>query len=139
MPNNPTSVNLDVRNSSSNGDGWTNVQAANGAAYSYKYVGGNQPDNNGKVVFGVSGGNAAVTLGFAASADPRYQFVGSNVVTFQNDPDGQLSTQGAAPRTRVINDKCSAELDATYKVNVTDTTANTTIQCDPEIKNTPAR
>jgi hypothetical protein len=139
MSNNPTSVTLDVRNSSSNGDGWTNVQAANGAPYSYKYVGGNQSDNNGKVVFGISGGNAAVTLGFATSTDTRYQFVGSNAITFQNDPGGQLSTQGAAPRTRVINDTCTADLDATYKVLVTDTTANTTIPCDPIIQNKPAK
>lgn len=138
MSNNPTSVTLDVRNSSTNGDGWTNVQAANGAPYSYKYVGGNQSDNNGKVVFGVGGGNAAVTLGFAASTDARYQFVG-NAVTFQNDPNGQLSTQGAASRTRVINDSCTGELDATYKVTVTDSTANTTIPCDPIIQNKPAR
>ena len=139
MPNNnPTSVNLDVRNSSSNGDGWTNVQAANGAAYSYKYVGGNQPDNNGKVVYGVGGGNAALTLGFVESADARYQF-GNNAVSFQNDPAGQLSTHGNAPRTRVINDSCSGDLDATYKVNVTDSTANTTIPCDPVIQNKPAK
>jgi len=139
MSNNPTSVSLDVRNSSSNGDGWTNVQAANGAPYSYKYTGGNHSDNNGKVVFGVGGGNAAVTLGFASTTDPRYQFVGNNVVTFQNDPNGQLSTHGAATGTRVINDNCSAELDATYKVTVTDTTANTTVPCDPVIQNKPAK
>lgn len=138
MPNNPTSVTLDIRNSSSNGDGWTNVQAANGSAYSYKYVGGNQSDNNGKVMFGVGGGNAAVTLNFASTTDTRYQF-GSNAITFQNDPGGQLSTQGAAPRTRVINDTCADQLDATYKVAVTDSTANTTIPCDPVIQNVPAK
>lgn len=139
MPNNPTSVTLDVRNSSTNGDGWTNVQAANGAPYSYKYTGGNHSDNNGRILFGVSGGNAAVTLGFAGSTDARYQFVGNNVVTFRNDPNGQLSTQGAATRTRVINDSCTGELDATYKVLVTDTTANTTVPCDPIIQNKPAK
>lgn len=138
MPNNPTSVTLDVRNSASNGDGWTNVSAANGATYSYKYVGGNQNSNDGKVVFGVGGGNAAVTLNFASTTDTRYQF-GSNAVSFQNDPNGQLSTQGNAPRTRVINDSCSDNLDGTYKVTVTDTTANTTIPCDPVIQNQPVR
>jgi hypothetical protein len=139
MSNNPTSVTLDVRNSSTNGDGWTNVNAANGQPYSYKYVGGNQADNNGKVVFGVGGGNAAVTLNFASTTDTRYQLVGTNAITFQNDPAGQLSTQGAATRTRVINDSCSGNLDGTYKVTVTDTTANTTIPCDPVIQNKPAK
>jgi hypothetical protein len=133
-------VTLDVRNFSTNGDGWTNVNAANGQPYSYKYVGGNQSDNNGKVVFGVGGGNAAVTLGFASTTDSRYQFGSNpNPISFQNDPNGQLSAQGAAPRTRVINDSCAGNLDATYKVSVTDTTANTTIPCDPIIQNKPAK
>ncbi|MDB6164256.1 MAG: hypothetical protein JWL98_1688 [Xanthomonadaceae bacterium] len=135
MPaNNPTSVMLDVRNSSTNGDGWSNVSGANGAPYSYKYVGGNQPANNGSVTYGIGGGNAAVTVGFVSTADPRYQF---STITFQNDPTGQLSTHGNAPRTRVVNDSCSGVLDGSYKVTVTDTTANTTIPCDPGIKNLP--
>lgn len=138
MPNNPTSVTLDVRNSASNGGGWINVNAANGAPYSYLYTGGNQPDNNGTTILGIGGGNAAITLGFASTTDARYQFNGS-AITFQNDPNSQLSTQGNANRTRVINDRCSAELDGSFKVVVTDTTANTTIACDPAVKNQPMR
>jgi hypothetical protein len=138
VSNNPTSVTLDVRNSSSNGGGWVNVTAANGAPYSYLYTGGNQPGNNGSVFFGVGGGNAAVTLGFASSTDNRYQFVG-DAVSFQNDTQSQLSTHGNAGRTRVINDSCNAQLDGSFKVLVTDTTANTTIACDPVIKNQPSR
>jgi len=136
MPNNPTSVTLDVRASSSNGGGWVNVNAANGAPYSYLYAGGNEPANNGNIGFGTGGGNAAVTLGFASSTDPRFQFVG-DAVTFQNDSGGQLSTHGNASRTRVINDSCVAELNGSYKVVVTDTAANTTIACDPVITNRP--
>ena len=138
MSNNPTNVTLDVRNSSSNGGGWVNVAAANGAPYSYLYTGGNQPGNNGSVVYSVGGGNAAVTLSFASTTDTRYQFVG-DCVSFQNDPQSQLSTHGNAGRTRVINDSCSAELDGSFKVQVTDSTANTTIPCDPVIKNQPSR
>lgn len=139
MPsNNPTNVSLDVRNSSSNGGGWVNVNAANGAPYSYLYTGGNQ-GNNGNISYGVGNGNAAITLTFASSTDARYSFVGSNAITFQGDPDGQLSTHGNASRTRVINDSCSGELTGTYKVLVTDSTANTTIQCDPEIRNVPSK
>jgi hypothetical protein len=136
MPNNPTSTTLDVRNSESNGGGWTNVQAANGATYSYLYTGGNQPGNNGSLLFGIGSGNAAITLGFASTTDTRYAF---DSISFVNDPNQQLSTQGNAPRTRVINDKCTADLDGSYKVLVMDNTANTTIPCDPVIQNQPAR
>jgi hypothetical protein len=138
MPNNPTSVTLDVSNSASNGGGWTNVVAANGATYSYLYAGGNQAGNNGALLFGIGGGNAATTLSFATNTDARYQF-GENAISFVNDSNNQLSTHGNAPRTRVINDSCTAALDGSYKALVTDTTANTTIQCDPTIKNQPAR
>lgn len=133
MPgNNPTNATLDVRNGPSDGDGWTNVTASNNAIYSYKYVGGNQPANNGSIVYSVGGGNAATTLVFATTTDARYQF---DSVTFIDDTASQLSTQGNAPRTRVINNRCSAVIDARYKVLVRDTTANATIQCDPMIKN----
>jgi hypothetical protein len=134
MPNNPTNTTLDVRNSASNGGGWTNVQAANGATYSYLYTGGTQPGNNGAMVFSVGGGNAAITLTFASTTDTRYEF---DTISFVNDPNQQLSTQGNAPRTRVVNDKCTDVLDGSYKVLVKDTTANTTIPCDPTIKNQP--
>ena len=117
MPNNPTNTTLDVRNSPTDGGGWTNVQAANGA-----------------MIFGVGGGNAAITLTFASTTDTRYQF---QSISFVNDPNQQLSTQGNAPRTRVVNDKCTDVLDGSYKVLVMDTTANTTIPCDPTIKNQP--
>lgn len=137
MPaNNPTSCTLDVRNSASNGDGWTNVTAANGATYSYKYTGGNQSANDGSVKFTVGRGNAAVTVNFASTTDTRYRFDGA-CVGFTGDNANQLSTQGNAPRTRVINDSCSSEINAQYKVTVTDTTANTTIPCDPMIANVP--
>ena len=133
MPNNPTSTTLDVRNVASNGgDGYTNVQAANGATYSYRYTGGNQPGNNGSVQYGIGGGNAAITLHL--TSDPRYQI---SSIGFQNDPNNQLSTHGNANTMRVINDSCSGPLDGKYTVTVLDTSANTTIPCDPTIKNVP--
>jgi hypothetical protein len=134
MPaNNPTSVSLDVRDFASTGDGWTNVTASNGKPYSYKYTGGNQPADDGSVEFASGQGNAAVTLSLIA--DGRYQ-IASNGVTFLNDPQGQLAAQGNAPRTRVINDSCSAPLQASYKVSVIDTQdGNASIACDPFIIN----
>ena len=137
-PNNPTSVSLDVRNFSSEAP-WVNVNGSNGAPYSYLYTGGNAPGNknNGDCEFGIGGGNAAITLTLVA--DQRYQI---DVITFVNDTaPPQLSTQGNAPRTRVINNKCTEKLppgtdDTRYKVRVVDTGAgNATVQCDPVIIN----
>jgi len=132
MPgNNPTSTSLDVRDSSSDGDGWTNVKGSNDRPYSYKYTGGNN-GNNGAISFTVGGGHAAVTLSLAA--DPRYAI---QSVAFSGDGAQQLSVEGNAPRNRVINDKCSAAIDAQYKVTVLDTVANATVPCDPVIRNVP--
>lgn len=132
MPgNNPTNASLDVRNSSTNGDGWTNVNGSNGAPYSYKYSGGNNGDN-GAVSFNVGGGNAATTLTLVA--DPRYSI---QSVSFSGDTAQQLSTHGNAPRNRVINDSCTAPIDAQYKVMVLDSVANATVACDPPIRNIP--
>jgi hypothetical protein len=133
MPsNNPTNAALDVRDTASNGDGWTNVVASNGATYSYKYVGGNQPANNGSILYSVGGGNAATTLVFATTTDTRYQFAS---ITFTDDNAEQLSPHGEAERTRVIKDRCTAAIDAQYHVLVLDTQVNATIPCDPMIKN----
>lgn len=133
MPgNNPTNATLDVRDTASNGGGWTNVVASNGATYSYKYAGGNQTTNNGSILYSVGRGNAAITLVFADTTDNRYEFAS---VSFTDDDAQQLDTHGNAPRTRVINDKCSAAIDAQYHVQVLDTTANATIPCDPMIRN----
>lgn len=134
MPtNNPNDVELDVRNSSTTGDGWTNVNASNGQPYSYKYSGGDGHSNNGNVTFSVNGGQGVINLSLVA--DARYQFVGQNCITFVNDPNGQLSTHGNATRSRVVNDSCTAALDGQYKVLVTDTSANATIACDPRVIN----
>jgi hypothetical protein len=133
MPdNNPTNAMLDVRDTATKGDGWTNVKASNGATYSYKYAGGNQPANNGSILYSVGRGNAAITLGFADTTDDRYEFAS---VSFTDDNAKQLSTEGNAPRIRIINDKCSEAIDAQYHVQVLDTTTEATIPCDPMIKN----
>ena len=132
MPaNNPTNASLDVRDSSTSGDGWTNVNGSNGAPYSYRYTGGNVA-NNGALSFTVGGGHAATT--FTLVADNRYSI---QSVTFSGDDAQQLDVQGNAPRNRVINDRCSAPIDAQYKVTVFDSVANATVPCDPPIRNIP--
>lgn len=130
MPN-PHSVSLDVRNFPANGDGWTDTTASNGAIYSYKYTGGDPGTNNGTLTFTVGNGNAAVN--FDLIADRRYQ-IGS--IGFTGDNAGQLTTTGNAPRSRVLNDRNTAAINANYKVNVIDTGAgNASVPCDPQIIN----
>lgn len=135
MPS-PNAISLDVRNFATTGDGWTNTQASNGQTYSYKYTGGDPDTNNGTLTFTVGHGNAAVN--FSLIADSRYT-VGSIGFTGDNASDPQLSTTGSAPRSRVLNDKNTAAINANYKVNVIDTgSGNVTVPCDPQITNKPA-
>lgn len=131
-PNKPTSATLDIRDSASNGGGWTNVTASNGATYSYQYTGGNQQANNGSILNAVGGGHAATTLGFAKIADARYEF---DHIAFTGDKAEQLSTEGNASKTRIIKDECTEPVDAQYHVLVRDTEADAILLCDPMIKN----
>lgn len=136
MPtNNTNDVELDVRNSTTDGDGWINVTGSNNQPYSYKYTGGDAHTNYGHVTFSINGGQGVINLSVVA-ADARYQLVGQNCITFTGDKHAQLSTHGNAPRSRVIHDSCTAALDGQYKVLVTDTTANATVACDPRVVNT---
>lgn len=130
MPN-PNGVSLDVRNFASNGDGWTNTTASNGAAYSYKYTGGDAATNNGTVTCTTGHGNASINLSLIA--DTRYRI---DTVSFTGDNASQLTTQGNAPRSRVINDRNTADINASYKLSVIDTgNGNVSIPCDPSIIN----
>jgi hypothetical protein len=131
ITNNPTSTYLEVRASAGDGDGWTTVTASNQATYSCRYTGGNRA-NDGSVGYAVGGGKAAITVNLDGDGK-RYAIEGD--ITFVNDPDGQLTTEGQAPRTRVINNSCTGPLDAQYKVLVRDTHHDATIQCDPPIIN----
>lgn len=130
--NNPTSATLDIRDTASTDKGWTNVEASNGATYSYQYTGGNQPANNGSILNAVGGGQAATTLGFAKELDRRYTF---DKVSFTGDNAEQLSVAGNAPQERIITDRCTAVIDAEYHALVRDTEAGATIACDPMIRN----
>lgn len=132
MPN-PNGVSLDVRNSASSGDGWTDTTASNGQTYSYKYTGGDEGTNNGKVTCTIGNGNAAITLTLIAAS--QYQ-IGTITFTGDSATDPQLSTQGNATGSRVINDKNTVAINANYKVNVIDTgNSNVTVPCDPPITN----
>lgn len=130
MPN-PHEISLDVRDFPASGAGWHNTQASNGSTYSYMYTGGDPATNDGTLTFTVGHGNAAVNL--KLSADARYTI---HNISFSNDTAEQLTTSGNAPRSRVINDKNTAAINASYKVVVTDTgNGNVTVPCDPPIVN----
>lgn len=130
MPN-PHGVSLDIRNSPASGAGWTDTTASNGATYSYQYTGGDADTNNGTVTCTVGNGNAPINLSLIA--DRRYEI---DSVGFTGDDASQLTTQGNAPRSRVINDRNTAPINANYKVNVIDTAnGNVSIPCDPSIVN----
>jgi len=129
MPSNAL-IYLDVRNWASNGsDGYTSTTASNGVVYSYNYTGGD--NNGGHVTFG-SRGHATIEV--RVNADPRYLI---QAVGFTNDANAQLSL-ASDPRgltTVTMHNQNSAVQTANYKVTLTDSSANCTIPCDPQIIN----
>ena len=130
MPS-PVNVNLDVRNFSSNGDGYTNVTASNGQPYSFKFTGGNCSDN-GDVKVTTGQGQAAINV--HVGGDPRYHV---NNITF-NPTNSQFSWHaGGNAAVGVIVDTAVEVVSVKYTVVVIDTTANCTITCDPMIQNVP--
>lgn len=128
-----TNVSLDARNFPSNGsDGYTNTTASNSAVYSYQYGGGS--DGHGNVDETVGGGSATITV--SLNSDSRYQISG---VVISGDIEGQLSSQpaGDSKTSVVITDSDSATGSGYYSITVSDTTANCTFPCDPDIINRP--
>lgn len=128
MPANNSNASLDVRNFPSNGsDGYTDTTASNNAVYSYRYTGGS--DQAGGLRAQVGQGTA--TLNLSLDGDPRYTI---DQVTF-DDPKGQLSWRGNAPRNGVLTDSNTDEEEGYYHVQVRDSVANCTIPCDPMVIN----
>jgi hypothetical protein len=129
MPGKSENVNLMVQPGSQNGNGWTNVNAANGQPYAFKYTGGH--NNNGGLKTKVGDGTA--TLNLNLSTDDRYTI---SDVTFTNDTGNQL-TRTMQTGTATITDLNTVAETADYCVLVADSMGNTTIPCDPMIKNDP--
>ena len=129
MPGNPT-ITLDVRNfAASPGDGYTNTTSSINTTYSYKYSGGDS--NGGNVTFTSRG---RVTIVVQLQSDPRYTI---NTVGFTGDTNNQLSlvSNPHAQTTATIQNLNSVVQTANYKVTVSDSTANCTFPCDPQIIN----
>ena len=133
MPN--TNVSLDVRNTPSNGsDGYTNTTASNGAVYSYRYGGGSDAHGNTNETVGDGGSTITVNL----ESDPRYQIAD---VRFSGFASPNLSTRPASnsATSLVIFDTDTTAGNSYYKITVSDSTANCTFDCDPEINNDPKK
>lgn len=129
-----TNVNLDVRNFPSNGsDGYTNTTASNNAIYSYLYRGGS--DGHGNIEEIADSISGTITVGI--QSDPRYRI---STVVFSGDVEHQLSWQpGDSPTSAVITDSDTETGEGTFCVSVSDTTANCTFPCDPQIRNVPPK
>ena len=124
------SVNLNVQPGSNNGQGWVNVNAANGQPYSFKYTGGDY--GNGGLETMVGQGTATLVVSLSGSNN-RYSMSG---VQFTDDPNEQLSAWGDS-NSITITDINTGELNGDYAITVLDSNVNTTIVCDPMIKNDP--
>ncbi|MCC8363132.1 hypothetical protein LK996_08595 [Lysobacter sp. A6] len=129
MPN-QESVNLNVKFGPQPGQGWTEVIAANGQVYAFKYSGG--ANNNGGLETQVGQGTA--TINVSLSTDNRYSI--SDVV-FTGDGNNQLTRSIGSTSAATITDINTVAETADYCVVVADSVGNTTILCDPMIKNDP--
>lgn len=125
------SVSLDVRNfAATQGDGYTDTTASNGAVYSYKYSGGT--DGNGGVE--VITGTGTLTITVTVNADPRYVI---NDVTLTNNVGDLSWAFGASSYIAIITDTDLDNEDGYYSVLIRDDTAGCTMPCDPPVKNLP--
>ena len=142
MSNNNVSVVLNICNFHNNDGYWINTLAANGSPYSYQYSGGNDheqdnpqghPHGHIKHVVGHGAANIEVQL----RCDPRYEF---DRTAFDGNNQGQLEWQwqGTGSRKRTIKNECNQATSAHYKITIRDTTAGTTVICDPAIRNVPS-
>lgn len=127
-------VNLDCRNSSTNGGGYTNVNSSINTPYSFKFTGGT--DGNGGVTEYTDDGSGQGTINVTVGGDPRYKI---DTITISNDTHGDLSwAYGNDAHTQaVITDTNVDNETAYYSVTVRDTSANCTFLCDPPITNKP--
>lgn len=128
-----TNVSLDVRNMPSNGtDGYTDTTASSNAVYSYQYGGGS--DGHGNMIETADGVSGTITV--SLYSDPRYQITG---VVITGDIEHQLSSEMVANSTTsiIITDSDTSSGSGYYNVTVSDTTANCTFGCDPQITNVP--
>ena len=122
--NKPCTVKLDVRDNYSKG-----YEKVTGQNYWYKYAGGNQGNGHVHHKATNNGVQAKVTIQLD-TAD--YKIVR---IDFEGEHYGQLTATGTDEHTREIENTCTQEMEAHYKVRVCRVGARTAIPCDPMIKN----
>lgn len=118
-------------------EGWTNVQASNGATYGYLFAGGT--NGRGDIEQPV-GEQVVIYLECIAQPYPRYQ-LGGSIIT-DNDPNNEISgIVDDITVARIFDRNDVAESDAEWSVAVADTEAkpSCTIICDPKVTNDPNR
>jgi hypothetical protein len=126
------SVNLNVQPGTNTGNGWIPVNAKNGDPYSFKYTGGDNGLGGMESVTGQGPSTLVVTLN---GNNNRYSVTACG---FSGDEYGQLSgTFGSGGNMVTIVDANTQYLNGDYSITVRDANANTTIECDPMIKNDP--
>lgn len=119
-------VKLDIRNfSMPPNSGWTNVTAANGAEYSYKYSGGS--DGRGNATVSIPNQVIEVDL----ICDQRYHV---DKVTL-TDPDGDITESHTTRSVTFTDNDADKSYSVYYSITILDTSANTTFGCDPTIHN----
>jgi hypothetical protein len=125
-------ANLTVQAGASTAPGWKNVNGNNGQPYSYLYGGGS--DGVGGLDTTVGSGTQVMQVKLDTDQQ-RFQLAD---IQFFGDTQNQLTWNGTSNKVGTITDQNTQVETASYTVIVTDTQANTTIPCDPMIKNDPS-
>ena len=119
-------VKLDIRNfSMPPKSGWTNVTAANGAGYSYRYSGGS--DGKGNATVSIPNQVIDVQL----ICDQRYH-VDEVQLT---DPDHDITKSHTTRTVTFTDNDADKNYSVYYSITILDTSAQTTFGCDPTIHN----
>ena len=139
MPDEMRDVRLNVKEGSTEGDGWTNVTASNGEPYQYKYTGG--MDNRGNKEYDADGTARHFDVVFSGPDGRTYQFVGFINQTAPSDLSGEPRDNGMKVG---VTDKCENEGDFKYSAIVgirkDDGAAPDVIfLCDPVVRNKPGQ
>jgi len=127
QPGNPPFVPLSVQKGAPAEAGWNTLDGCDNS-YTYRYDGGS--DDHGNVVVH---GRGKVVITVKLASDPALKIRG---VSFENDPDQQLSNPNNSPRVATIMNQNNVPMEnAYYAIEVTDTSNDCELTLDPMISN----
>src|SRR3546814_8617984 len=127
QPANPPFVTLSCQKGAPAEAGWTIIEGC-GNSYTYRYDGGSDDHGNVEVH-----GRGQVVITVKLASDPALQISG---VSFDNDPDQQLSNPNNSPRVATIKNRNNALMEnAYYALEVTDTSNDCALTFDQMISN----